>query len=71
MNRQLFGALMALLVSCGSVHAGPLVLAHRGGPAQLPENTLPAFRQALSLGALFTNDPVGLIEYLRESGVRE
>ncbi|MFO7179203.1 MAG: glycerophosphodiester phosphodiesterase [Pseudomonadota bacterium] len=30
---------------------GPLLYAHRGASAELPENTLPAFRRALELGA--------------------
>lgn len=50
MTRRLLSATTALLLSCASVHAAPLVLAHRGGPAQLPENTLPAFQRSLSLG---------------------
>ncbi len=29
----------------------PIVIAHRGGAALAPENTLPAFRQALALGS--------------------
>jgi glycerophosphoryl diester phosphodiesterase len=29
---------------------GPQISAHRGGPAQLPENTLPAFQAAIELG---------------------
>ncbi|HWK49906.1 MAG TPA: glycerophosphodiester phosphodiesterase family protein [Steroidobacter sp.] len=49
MNHRLLSA-AALLLSCTAAYAEPVVLAHRGGPAQLPENTLPAFRQSLSLG---------------------
>src|SRR5690606_41842759 len=30
---------------------GPLLYAHRGASAELPENTLPAFRRAPELGA--------------------
>jgi glycerophosphoryl diester phosphodiesterase len=32
-------------------YRGPLLFAHRGASAQLPENSLPAFRRALDLGA--------------------
>ena len=31
----------------------PLVIAHRGASAELPENTLPAFVRAIELGADF------------------
>lgn len=31
-------------------HAGPIAFAHRGGAGQAPENTLPAFEAAISLG---------------------
>ena len=33
--------------------ARPLVIAHRGASAELPENTLPAFERAIELGADF------------------
>ena len=32
-------------------HAGPLIIAHRGGADLAPENTLAAFRNAIALGA--------------------
>ena len=31
----------------------PLVIAHRGASAELPENTLPAFERAIEVGADF------------------
>ena len=31
----------------------PLVIAHRGASAELPENTLPAFERAIEIGADF------------------
>ncbi len=43
----------ALLVTCAAVMLGaqtPVVIAHRGGAALKPENTLTAFRHALSIG---------------------
>jgi len=51
--------LAAALAGCGprrdppppSVPAAPLVIAHRGGAALWPENTLVAFRHAVALGA--------------------
>jgi len=33
--------------------SAPLVIAHRGASAELPENTLPAFERAVELGADF------------------
>ncbi len=44
-----------LLASCASTHEagprkGPLVVAHRGGALLWPENTLPAFREAIAAG---------------------
>lgn len=54
MFRSMFLALMTLLVYsalASEQHGrGPQVIAHRGGPAQWPENTLPAFEQAIRLG---------------------
>lgn len=54
MNRPLIGMLIALLASTASAKetpaTGPLVIAHRGGPAQWPENTLPAFDHSIRLG---------------------
>ncbi|MFQ5616274.1 MAG: glycerophosphodiester phosphodiesterase [Anaerolineales bacterium] len=35
----------------GSRTAAPQLIAHRGGPAQAPENTLAAFRKAIDVGA--------------------
>jgi len=42
-----------LLVAAGSArkHEAPLVVAHRGGAASAPENTLPAYQKALAMGA--------------------
>ncbi len=37
----------------GVVTTRPLVIAHRGASAELPENTLPAFERAIELGADF------------------
>jgi glycerophosphoryl diester phosphodiesterase len=50
MKNHLMSLMAALLLAAANTHAGPLVIAHRGGPAQLPENTLPAFRQAIAIG---------------------
>lgn len=33
-----------------AARSGPMMSAHRGGPVQLPENTLPAFESAIALG---------------------
>ncbi len=46
---------LLLLSSCTTMHEagprkGPLVIAHRGGALLWPENTLPAFREALAVG---------------------
>jgi len=40
----------APIVCDANVQSGPIVSAHRGGAAYAPENTLPAFRNALRLG---------------------
>src|SRR6202795_2215092 len=37
--------------SCHDPAMAVITFAHRGGRADLPENTLPAFRRALDLGA--------------------
>lgn len=54
MNRQLMSIITALTLCASAPQAPPaappLVIAHRGGPAQLPENTLPAFLQSIRLG---------------------
>ena len=54
MRRRLIGLLFALLATNASARPepgkGPLVIAHRGGPAQWPENTLPAFEHSIQLG---------------------
>jgi glycerophosphoryl diester phosphodiesterase len=42
----------------------PLIIAHRGGAAMAPENTLPAFRQALDLGV----DGIELDLHLNSAG---
>ena len=36
---------------------GPIVLAHRGGGAEAPENTMAAFEHARSLGPTPTSPP--------------
>lgn len=47
-------AFTALLVPCSIAHGAdpslPIVIAHRGGALLMPENTLPAFDNALQLG---------------------
>jgi glycerophosphoryl diester phosphodiesterase len=54
MNRPFIGLLIALFASNISadepLRTGPLVISHRGGPAQWPENTLPAFEHSIRLG---------------------
>jgi glycerophosphoryl diester phosphodiesterase len=55
MRRILLHVVLGLMVvgvaADRAVSAGPLVAAHRGGAALWPENSLRAFRNALSLGA--------------------
>jgi glycerophosphoryl diester phosphodiesterase len=58
MRRLLLGAALALLVCAPAAHArnrwlGDKVLnmAHQGGEAEFPSNTMYAFRKALALGA--------------------
>lgn len=35
----------------GAIREGPVTFAHRGARSELPDNTIPAFRRALELGA--------------------
>jgi glycerophosphoryl diester phosphodiesterase len=42
---------LLMMAGAGAAEPGPLVSAHRGGPAQMPENTMPAFENAVRLGA--------------------
>ena len=39
-------------------HTGPLAIAHRGGMALAPENTLAAFARATSLGLTYLETDV-------------
>lgn len=60
LTRGLFAAVI-LIVSCaGAGVAQPLVAAHRGGALLWPENSLLAFRNALSLGVDFLECDVHL-----------
>ncbi|MCC6365475.1 MAG: hypothetical protein IT165_18330 [Bryobacterales bacterium] len=54
MARFSFSSVICLILCAGTGWGGangPLVIAHRGGMAQRPENTMDAFRNAAALGA--------------------
>ena len=48
--------LMLCVASAAAVAADPIIVAHRGGMAERPENTFSAFDNAISIG-------VGMIEF--------
>ena len=52
MKKTVFGALLLLAVSCGQEKEKPFidVQAHRGGAGLMPENTIPAMKNAIDLG---------------------
>lgn len=56
----LAGALLAAMPVAAAGADGPLVVAHRGGAALMPENTLPAFDHAVRLGADILEFDLGL-----------
>lgn len=57
---RLAAAALFLLASSASTAAQPLIAAHRGGAALWPENSLLAFRNALTLGVDFVETDVHL-----------
>jgi glycerophosphoryl diester phosphodiesterase len=59
MTRLLAVAVLALACAAPAV-AAPLVAAHRGGAGPWPENSLPAFRDAMGLGVDFLETDVHL-----------
>ncbi|QJU59927.1 hypothetical protein HL653_21200 [Sphingomonas sp. AP4-R1] len=56
----LAGALLAATPASAGGADGPLVVAHRGGAALMPENTFPAFDHAVRLGADVLEFDLGL-----------
>lgn len=52
MKKTVFGAMLLLAVSCGQEKEKPFidVQAHRGGAGLMPENTIPAMKNAIDLG---------------------
>lgn len=48
---QFFSLVLCAWLALASAHAAPLVVAHRGGTGETPENTLLAFASALEHGA--------------------
>jgi glycerophosphoryl diester phosphodiesterase len=50
MRLRITGTLLTLAAAVATAAEGPVVIAHRGGAALWPENTIAAFRQAIRLG---------------------